>query len=57
MNNQQLEIGLPIKPCARRINRRHQRQRRARWWFAQMRRVVDEAGTWKPALHTVTGSR
>ncbi len=49
MNKQQLEISLPAKQC-RRINTRRQRRiSRARWWFNQMRRVVDEAIDWRPA--------
>jgi hypothetical protein len=49
MKNQQLEIGLKSTKCNRRISRRQQRLARARWWFNQMRRVVDEAVEWKPA--------
>ena len=49
MNSQQLEISLtsryrrgrrPVRPC---------RVPRARWWFSQMRRVVDQAADWTPA--------
>jgi hypothetical protein len=43
MINQQLEIALPAKPC-RRV--RPARAARARWWFSQMHRVVEEAGSW-----------
>ena len=48
MKTNQLEIVLS-KPlnCTRR-HARQQRQNRARWWFAQMRRVVDEAAEWAP---------
>jgi len=49
MNNQQLEITLPAAACRRPGNYRHRRVARARWWFSQMRRVVDEAIEWAPA--------
>lgn len=45
MINQQLEIALPAKTCRR---FRPARAARARWWFSQMHRVVDEAETWTP---------
>jgi hypothetical protein len=40
---QQLEIALATRPLARHVPARSRRSFRARWWFAQMRRVVDEA--------------
>jgi hypothetical protein len=46
MNNQQLEIRLPTAACRRPGNYRQRRVSRARWWFSQMRRVVDEAAEW-----------
>ena len=49
MRNQQLEITLPTTACRRPANSRHRRVFRARWWFSQMRRVVDEAIEWTPA--------
>lgn len=49
MNKQQLEISLHSKPCRRNNNLRQRRVSRARWWFNQMRRVVDEAIEWRPA--------
>jgi len=45
---QQLEIKLEqTKPC-RRTYPSHQRRARARWWFDQMKIVVDRAPDWKP---------
>ena len=45
---QQLEIKLEqTKPC-RRTYPSHQRRARARWWFDQMKIVVDRAPEWKP---------
>ena len=45
---QQLEIKLEqTKPC-RRTYPSHQRRARARWWFDQMRAVVEGAPEWKP---------
>jgi hypothetical protein len=49
MNTQQLEITLPTTPCRRPGTYRQRRVSRARWWFSQMRRVVDEAVEWNPA--------
>jgi hypothetical protein len=49
MNKQQLEITLPTM-CRRPGNYRQRRVSRARWWFSQMRRVVDEAVEWAPAV-------
>ena len=45
----QLEMGLNAngRPVCRR--RGHQRQKRAQWWFQQMRGLVDSAVDWKPA--------
>lgn len=47
MNTTQLEITLKVRPCLRSAVRRQHRMTRAHWWFAQMRRVVDQAGTWQ----------
>jgi hypothetical protein len=52
MRNQQLEITLPTATCRRPANYRQRRVSRARWWFSQMRRVVDEAIEWTPAPTT-----
>ena len=47
---QQLEIKLEqTKPC-RRTYPNHHRRARARWWFDQMRAVVDDAPDWPPAI-------
>ena len=48
MNIQQLEIALPSRSRRRRAHSRPCRVPRARWWFSQMRRVVDEAMEWHP---------
>jgi hypothetical protein len=46
---QQLEIKLEqTKPC-RRTYPSHNRRARARWWFDQMRAVVDNATDWPVA--------
>ena len=47
MNNDQLEIGFD-HPLVRR-SYRARRTSRAKWWFEQMRRVVDSAFDWKTA--------
>ena len=49
MRNQQIEITLTIPRSRRQIPPRLRRPGRARWWFSQMRRVVDEAMDWKPS--------
>jgi hypothetical protein len=43
MNNQQLEIALPSVICRRPVSYRQRRASRARWWFGQMRRIVNDA--------------
>ena len=48
MKNRQLEISLASRHCRRPLIRQR-RVSRARWWFSQMRRVVDEAIEWTPA--------
>jgi len=48
MNTQQLEISLPSRNRRRRSHSRPCRVTRARWWFSQMRRVVDQAAEWSP---------
>jgi hypothetical protein len=52
MNKQQLEITLPAVICRRPPAFRQRRVSRARWWFSQMRRVVDDAIEWAPAPAT-----
>jgi hypothetical protein len=52
MNQQQLEIALPAVICRRPTTFRQRRVSRARWWFSQMRRVVDEAIEGAPAPAT-----
>lgn len=42
----QLELGFN-QPALRVVVRRKETTR-AKWWFAQMRRVVDAAAAWKP---------
>ena len=49
MNTEQLEITLPSRNRRRRSHSRPCRVSRARWWFSQMRRVVDNAIDWTPA--------
>jgi len=46
MQTQQMEIDFaePRIPCSR--GHRQARLTRARWWFTQMRRVVDQAWDW-----------
>ena len=48
MNTEQLEITLPPRNRRRRAHSRPCRVSRARWWFSQMRRVVDDAMEWTP---------
>jgi hypothetical protein len=49
MNTRQLEITLSTRNQRRRSPVRPCRAPRARWWFSQMRRVVDETTAWTPA--------
>jgi hypothetical protein len=46
MKNNQLEMKLATPHC--RSARRYRRGYRARWWFNQMRAVVDSAPEHKP---------
>jgi hypothetical protein len=49
-HRQQLELSFDGTVAFRpRITQRQRRQSRARWWFNQMRAVVDRALDWKPA--------
>jgi len=59
MNGQQMEIRFDSSPAFRPFRRRRRRQlTRARWWFAQMRQVVDCAWDWQsaPAARAEQGS-
>ena len=47
MNGKQLEISFEQSIALRGVTLRQQRMIRARWWFTQMRQVVDRA--WDPA--------
>lgn len=42
----QLELGIGANNTPRPGQRPQRKLARARWWFAQMHRVVDEAGRW-----------
>jgi hypothetical protein len=48
MNKQQLEMTFEGAGKSSSLDRRQRRQNRAHWWFAQMRRVVNQALDWKP---------
>jgi hypothetical protein len=53
MAPQQLSLSLPQPAAApRRPSRRVAREARARWWFARMRRMVEDAVEWTPAAGT-----
>ena len=41
-----MELGLERPVCPRPLYRRGRRMTRSRWWFAQMRQVVDRARAW-----------
>jgi hypothetical protein len=49
MRKQQIEITLTVPRSGRQTPTQPRRTVRARWWFSQMRRVVDDAREWKPA--------
>ena len=49
MNKEQLEISFETNGRACRPLRSQQRRNRARWWFHQMRAVVDSAFDWSSA--------
>jgi hypothetical protein len=48
MNKQQLEMTFARAGKFSISSHRTRRQSRAQWWFAQMRRVVNQALDWKP---------
>lgn len=48
---EQMELGLEKRAAGRKQIRRRARrdiESASRWWFAQMRRVVDRAADWEP---------
>ncbi len=48
MNTQQIEMSLNTSHAGRQSSpAQHQRRSRARWWFGQMRLVVENAIDWK----------
>jgi hypothetical protein len=49
MNKQQLELTFDGSHSFRPVIRRQRRLTSARWWFAQMHKVVDGAMDWQPA--------
>ncbi|GDY20185.1 hypothetical protein LBMAG56_15300 [Verrucomicrobiota bacterium] len=50
MQNNQMEFGIEGRPANNSVAlRRGHRPHRARWWFAQMRAVVNTAMDWSPA--------
>jgi hypothetical protein len=49
MNRQQLEIQFDTPAQWTVAIRNLQRRRRAQWWFARMRAVVEEALEWRAA--------
>ncbi len=46
INRQQLELGLAGEPGSRGKLSKPRRMTRARWWFSQMRQIVDQAREW-----------
>jgi hypothetical protein len=48
-DRQQLEISFAGACTFRPVVRRQKRLTRARWWFRQMRSVVNQARDWAPA--------
>jgi hypothetical protein len=49
INQQQMELSLAGTPVCRSLARRQPRRNHARWWFDQMRQVVERAIDWEPA--------
>lgn len=45
MKNNQMELGIDAKPALCRNRRRQRRLPGARWWFDQMHRAVEQAGS------------
>jgi hypothetical protein len=54
MDRKQLEMRLESPNGCRRASRHRRRETRARWWFDQMKRVVDEANEWHPPVESDT---
>ena len=49
MTIEQMELELNAQRECKSVARRQNRASRGRWWFEQMRRVVDGAMDWEPA--------
>ncbi len=49
VSQEQMELSLEAKPVVTPTLRRAKRFSKARWWFAQMHRVVDQALDWRSA--------
>ena len=49
MTNEQMELGFGGAPQLTGLTRRERRIRRAQWWFAHMRQIVDRALDWEAA--------
>jgi hypothetical protein len=47
MTIEQMELGLHGQRECKSVARRQNRASRGRWWFEQMRRVVDRATDWE----------
>jgi hypothetical protein len=50
-SNKQIEMTLPVPALKKhhRVPAKGERRQKARWWFNQMRMVVDAAFDWKTA--------
>lgn len=49
MTNQQMELGFGGQKRLGRSGRRERRMTRAKWWFTNMRQIVDRAMDWQAA--------
>lgn len=49
MTNQQMELGFGGQKLLTRSGRRERRMTRAKWWFTNMRQIVDRAMEWQAA--------
>jgi hypothetical protein len=49
VNQQQMELSLAGANRCPRLARHEPRRNHARWWFDQMRQVVERAIDWEPA--------
>ncbi len=47
MTNQQMELGFSGQKLLTRSGRRERRMTRAKWWFTNMRQIVDRAMDWQ----------